>query len=152
MTNFSYNARTAKGVDFTGAIATNAVAYSDLVLPGCLRGINGNSRVRIKGITIESKENLSWEIWLFGSNTHQVTSDLDVDYFRGFWSFDAGDAKQIAAANQFCYYIDGLDVPYHDIDNSGQMHIGLVNRSVASKSAGAGGQIVLSIACEIEGP
>lgn len=151
MPNFTYKFRTDKDLNFAGSLAQNAIAYEDVVVPGCLRGVNGNGRVRLRSIMLQSDQNLDWELWLFSGVAH-ANADMDLDTALGKWSFTAAMAVQIAGAGQYYYYIDGLDVSYVDEDNSGKFHIGLVNRSATSKNAGGTGEIVIQMTSEIEGP
>jgi hypothetical protein len=153
--------RTLKGVHFTGIIAQDESAQENLVPKGT-DATNGvvpeglaagrHTRSRLKSIRITSKENLAWEVWLFGTNAF-ATANADTDRFIGFWTFAAADAKRTtlhggALDTYFYYYIDGLDVVYHDTDMTGAIHIRLANRSVASKSAGAAGELTIALALE----
>lgn len=149
MPNFVTKVKTVSTVDYLPALAQNAGANANITLAGALAGVNGNSRVRLKNISIISVENLSWEIWFFTANTFQTT--IDADTFLGFWSFAASDAKRIAATGLYYYYVEDLDVPYLDTDNTGKLHMTLVNRSAASKTANAGGAITIKVTAEIEG-
>lgn len=144
---FIYTVQSDKDSHFTGAIAQNAGESENLVLPGCLEGIRGNARSILRAIAIESDENLDWEIWLFRKDAFQV-SDLDTDSWVGRWSFVAADAVRLAGAGQYLYYIDGLAVPYFDADNTGELHVTLINRSAAGKTAGAAGEIVVKFFLE----
>ncbi len=153
--------RTLKGVHFTGVIAQNESAQENLVPKGTdpTNGVvseglaaGRHTRSRLKSIRITSKENLAWEIWLFGSTLFS-TADADTDRFIGFWTFTAADAKQTTLHGgvldtYFYYYIDGLDVVYQDSDMTGQIHLRLANRSAASKSAGAAGELTVALALE----
>jgi hypothetical protein len=137
-------ARTDDTLAWTGAIAQNAGVAYDLVLPSGLFGVNGNALTVIKSLQIVSVQNLAWELWVYKQAAGQQ-SDPQSDQFAGFWSFAATDGKQIAGAGLFYYYIDGLEVPYRDLDFKGKLHMILVNRSVTSKNAGATGNIVVQV-------
>lgn len=145
--SYAFQVRTDKDVDFTGTLAQNAGANVNLTLPGALAGINGNARSTLKSIAIISDENLDWEVWLFGKSTFQV-ADYDSDFFVGRWSFVAADAVRIAGTGGYYYYIEGLGVPYADLNNTGKLHITLINRSAAGKSAGASGEVVITFTME----
>lgn len=148
--------RTDKDVDFTGALAQNAIAYANLVATGDLAA-GGHCRSRLKGLSIVSDQNLAWEIQLYSTNRFdQDNTDLDTTPFLGRWAFAAGDGVQNAAAGPYLYYIDGLDIPYRDVDcdshlfptgarGQGQIHLALVNRSATGKNAGATGEIVIQL-------
>jgi len=144
---FSYTVRSDKDTHFTGAIAQNASEAEDIALPGALAGINGNARSHLRSITILSDQNLAWEVMLFSSDTQEDT-DADVDTMVGWWQFSTAGAVQLAGAGLFRYYIDGLAVPYVDDDNSGELHVKLVNRSATGKNAGATGEVIIELALE----
>lgn len=144
---FVYQVRSDKDVHFVGAIAQNASEEANISLPSALDGIKGNARSRIRSIIIESDENLAWELWFFGKDLFQE-SDLDLDYFLGSVTFATGDGLRIGGAGQYCYYREDLDLAYEDFDNSGELHVALVNRSAASKTAGASGEVVVTFYLE----
>jgi hypothetical protein len=139
------------GTHFTGAIAQNAKEDENITLPGALDGIGGNARGYIRGIMIQSDENLAWELAFWSSDTFDDTT-LDDDDFLSRWSFAAADGVRFGGANQYYYYIEGLEIPYVDDDKSGELHMSLVNRSAASKTAGAGGEVVVEVFIEPMGP
>ena len=115
----------------------------------------------INGFSIVSTENLAWELWLFNSATN-LTSDPQTDGLVGMWAFSATMAGGVGftvtpaatgVANPlFRYYINGNMIPYTDLDyNSGangigypKLHMRLVNRSAAAKTAGAGGALTIT--------
>lgn len=137
---FQYEWKTDSTAQFRGSLAQNVGANLDLTVPGALAGIQGNCRGGLCSLTIISVENLAWELWLWESTTHG-TVVLGTTSVIGRWTFVAGDGIQIAGAGDYYYYVDGLNVPVVDSDNSGKLHLTLVNRSVASKSAGDSGAI-----------
>jgi hypothetical protein len=144
---FTYQVRSDKDTHFTGAIIQNAAEEENIVLPQCLRGMNGNARAIVRSVAIVSDENLDWEVWLFRTDGFQ-DADLDLDTFTGFMAFAVADARQIAGAGPFYYYRGELNLPYQDADNTGELHIALVNRSAAAKSAGAAGEAVVILEME----
>lgn len=134
-------------VDFLGAIAQNATQLADITISD--QGIAAGRRCRsvLRNLMIASTENLDWEVWLF-SKTGGVTGVPNTETVRGFWSFVAADAKRIGGAGLYYYYVDGLYVPYEDLGMTGQLHAGLVNRSVAAKTANAGGALIVRFGLE----
>jgi hypothetical protein len=141
---FQYNVRSDKDTHFTGAIAQNAGEDESITLPGCLAGINGNARGNVKSITVISDQNLAWELNLWRSATHG-TADIDTDKWLARWAFVAADGVQLAGAGSYLYYIDSLDIPYVDSDNSGKLHVTLTNRSATAKNAGATGEVIVDV-------
>lgn len=146
--NLEYVA-TDPSTQFIGSVAQDAAAYLDLLLPESVAA-GRTCRSRLRGIVIQSVENLGWEVWLFRRQRTGAEGIADV-HFAGFWSFAAADAVQIGGAGLYYYYIDGLDVPYEvtDVlpngqpDENGQrrnLHMALIPRG-AGKSAGAAGSV-----------
>jgi hypothetical protein len=149
--SFTYSVRTDKDTHFTGAIAQNAKEDENVVLPGALDGIRGNARGYIKGIMIQSDENLAWELAFWSTDGFENT-DLDLDTFISRWSFVVADGVRFGGTGQYYYYIEGLKIPYVDEDNTGELHMSLVNRSAAAKTAGAAGEVVVEVYMEPMGP
>lgn len=136
-----------KATHFIGALATDAGEYADITLPEAIAA-GRHCRARLRQIQVVSTENLAWEIWLL-SKTGGTTADADTDPVLGIWSFVAADAKRVAGAGLYHYYIDGLDVAYEDVDRAGTLHCCLVNRSVAAKSAGGAGALTVRFGLEM---
>ena len=124
----------------------------NIALPGALAGVNGNARNMVRSIVLQSDENLAWELAFWSKDSFEDTSDMDLDAFQSRWTFVTADGIRYAGAGQYYYYIDGLDIPYLDEDNSGELHLSLVNRSAGAKSAGSGGEVVVSITMQPVGP
>lgn len=137
---------------FTEALVQDAISANyNLGLPP------QQPQVFINGFTIVSKENLSWELWLFDKATN-LTSDPATDRLVGMWQFPAIAAQQVGytvtaggvANTLFRYHVTGNMIPYLDADfgsNAGSvpnLHLRLVNRSVAAKSADAAGAIQIT--------
>lgn len=138
-----YRVSSTDGVNFITALAQNAAEHASLPAPDGRRG-----RGRIVGAIVISSDNLAWEFWVHRTaGTHNPNVNLDV--FCGRWSWVAGDAVRIAGAGNYYYYIDGLDIAVEDTGGSGQLHLELVNRSAAAKTAyAAGGHFRLELLVE----
>lgn len=147
---FLYPVRTSSAVEFTGAIVTNAQETENIVLPSSLSGINGNAANILHAIEIVATENLAYELDFYGSDAFNSATP-NLNRFLGLWAFAAGDGTQVAATGLYRYYIDGLAIPLWDYDLSGELHVALVNRSVASKTAGAGGAMTVTMWCGVMG-
>lgn len=138
-------ATTDKDVDFTGALAQNAAATASISVPQ----LPSSAQVRLNNLEIISDENLAWEVWLWATSSFNTNaSDLDALYPYGRWGFTAADGVQIAGTGPWYYFIPGLGVPYQDGQNLSKLNIMLINRSAASKTAGANGEIVIKFALE----
>jgi len=140
--------RTDSGVDFLAALAQNAAIFANLALPG---GI-GIAPFWVQSLEIISVENLAWELWFFNRTTTAVPADPDDDGFRGRWSFQAADGVRIGGAGTYHYAIDGLAIPVECSDyrlhpgSYAELHMALVNRSAAGKSADGAGAIMIQLA------
>lgn len=138
---------------FTEALVTDAISANyDIGLPRSV------SRVFINGFTIISKENCAWELWLFDRAVN-LTSDPATDRLVGMWAFTALTPGYVGytvtdggVANPlFRYHVTGNMIPYLDRDyqdltapsTGPNLHVRLVNRAVAPKSADAAGAIQL---------
>jgi len=154
-------ARTNPNTQFILALAQNAADTVDM--PGVPAGQSsadgyldgsvapGSARMRIRSLTVISVENLAWEVWLWAKDTFATgagTFPTGQVFPLAKYSFQAGDAVRIAAAGLYYYNLNGIDLPYEDADASGELHLMLINRSAASKTAGAGGAVQLQFACE----
>lgn len=136
--------RSDKDTHFTGSIATNAKEDENIT------GLESNSGL-ITSVTIISDQNLAWELYFWGTDGFDDTSDLDGEYFLGRITFAASDGDQIGAANQYRYTTANISQPfqpirYVDADLTDELHISLINRSTTSKTAGATGEVVVLVA------
>jgi hypothetical protein len=134
--------RSDKDLHFTGSLATNAAEAEDIVLPPACGG--SAARAVVRAVTIQAKEDLDWELWFWASASY-TNADMDLDYFLGKVVFSAAEGTQIGATGFFTCYKGNLDVPIVDRDNTQTIHVKLVNRNAASKTAGTNGQVVVSL-------
>jgi len=149
------------GVDFTGALAQNASAQADLLLPGAIAaGLNG--RCRLRSAIAWSSQALALDFALYGAHDAK-SADPNLDTFLGRWGFVAADWLQDDGAGLYRTRIDGLDIPYEDQDAafnrypqaaSGnrtppRLHLVLVNRDTVTKTAyGTGNHFRLAVYLE----
>lgn len=138
-----------KDTHFTGALATNAIEAENLT------DIKARSGY-IESVTIQSDQNLDWDLFFWATDGHEDATDYDNDYFLGKVVFVAADGERIAGAGQYYYSTSNSSqpfrpFPYIDKDavdaatGAAELHIGLVNRNSTSKSAGASGEVVVRI-------
>ena len=137
---------TLKGTHFTGALIQNAIEVESVDFPSEW-GTAGINECLIEGISIQSDQNLEWDVYLFSSSGHTDT-DLDLDTFvdKFNWATTAGD--RIAGAGQYYYPSpdNNMKIPYYDDSRKAQLHVALVNRSAGAKNAGATGEIKIRFA------
>jgi len=153
---------TSSTEDFQGTLATNAAATLRKALPAALGG-----RSRWRGITILSAQQLDWEVALYKtSNAYNIPAGGTIDQVQlaGRYRFYAADGTQVAGAGPFMYYVDGMDIPYHDLDSANAqpqpvanvaavatppyINIVLINRNATSKSAAAAGYVQVRLSME----
>ena len=134
----SWTVRSDKDVQFTGALAQNAMELESF-------GVLPTPKALITRITVLSDENLSWRVIFFGSS---AADDTDADLDTTIEWFDLTDTNgfQIAGAGLYRYAVSGLEFRY--APEGQQLHIGLMNLSAAAKTAGANGEVVV----EVSGP
>lgn len=132
--------RTDKDTHFTGALAQNASEDENIA------GLNANAG-RIRSVIVLSDENLDWEIQFYSKDTFR-NADADLDALLERVVFVAADGKQDGGTGLYRYAFTGLDIPYQDLDATSELHISLVNRSAAGKSAGASGEVVVLVGFE----
>lgn len=100
--------------------------------------------VEINRVTVLSDQNLNWDVMLFRNNTSQPNADADLDAMVHWVSFTDGDAVQVTdTADVYRYSLSELNLKYTP-DNR-VFHVGLVNRSAASKNPGASGEVVIEL-------
>lgn len=130
---------------FRAGLAQNAGEDLSLQVQSAAVGLRVDSIIR--NISIVSVEDRNWELWFWGRNTFNEPTP-DIDTFIGSWLF-AVAGKQIGAAGLFHYYVDGLYIPYRDLDQTSKIHMTLVNRSAGAKSAGDAGAIRVQLGLEM---
>lgn len=135
---------TVAATQLRGALAQNAAAYLSLDVKGY--GVGQRVDAIIKALQILSVENLDWELWFF-RNALQDPSNLDLNRWMGYWRFGT-TAVRIGGAGLYHYYIDGLGIPYQDEDNTSKIHLALINRSAAEKSADDAGAVRVQLVIE----
>lgn len=120
---------------FSTTLAQNAIDYEDLAFPTDF-STTQMQKLLIHQISVMSDQALNWDITLWSDDGRADTSDIDSDAHIITISFLASDATQVAGANQYYYKYEPVQpIFYEDKDNSGELHVGLINRSVTAKDA-----------------
>ena len=133
--------RTLAASQFRAALAQNAIATLDL--DPAIQGVSlgPHAACHVVGVQILSAEQLDWGVYLYRKNTYNVAT-IDSNFLAGYWEFVASTARRIAATGPYIYFdASSPQIPYWDEDRLGQIHMGLVNRSAAGKSADDAGAI-----------
>jgi hypothetical protein len=140
--------QTNPAVDFLPAQAQNvASANVDLVLP------SRDAYWFVRGIVITSVENLAWEVWFFSSATNMggtmPTAKFLAAQYQAIPTANAQGAPLSGGGDGFYRYsLNNLLIPYFDGDfmantagSQAKLHIRLVQRAAAGKTANAGGAV-----------
>lgn len=134
------------GTDFAAAVAQNAGLLANLSVRG-QRGTSTMSNIGIvRTLRIMSDVQHAWEVNFFSSD-QTTDADPNVDSFLGRYPFSLPDGVQIGGAGLYRYYIDTLQIPALDRDNSGELHVVIVPRDGA-KGVWPGETIRLAIGIE----
>jgi hypothetical protein len=139
-------ARTLTTREFTGTIAQNAAAFASLDVKALSLGENVDALLR--AVTIVSMEDLDWELWFFtktGTAGNSAAPDTNTLIGRVVLPTTA---LQIAATGLYTFVADALQVQLYDEDRTSKIHMALVNRAAASKTAGAAGAVRVSLSVE----
>jgi hypothetical protein len=145
--------RTDPATQLIAAAAQNVALTVNMVQGSGIGQVDGSVaggntvKSRVRAITILSVQNLAWEVILWGKDTYN-TGAIEAQFPLGQWAFATGDGTQIAGTGLYLYHVDGLDIPYVDLDASGEVHLMLVNRSAGAKSADAAGAILVQLQLE----
>ncbi len=132
----SITLRTNKDLHFTEAIAQNMTERE--IVSGLI-----TDKIRIISLAIQSRERLHYRLILF-SGRDFTNTNLNIDVFRTEEQFNLPTwGWRIGEMGQFYMSIDGLSIEYEDKERTKTLYVALQNLSVASKSAGAAGEVVL---------
>ena len=105
---------TDKDVHFTGALIQNAIEVESIDFPSNW-GTVGINECTIEGISIQSDQNLEWDVYIFSTSGHSDT-DLDLDTFVDKFNWATTTADRIAGAGQYYYPSpdNNMRVVYYD--------------------------------------
>lgn len=139
-------------LDFTGALAQNAVLRARIPLPESIAA-GRHGRCIVQSLQIVSADQLDWEVWLFANQLYESTGHPDLECFVGYWRFTtaASDGLQVGSSGFYHYYIPGLGLQYRDEDGHNNpaagcfLNVALVNRSAGSKTNGAWFQMSFAV-------
>ena len=126
-----------RDANFTDSLITSASEYEDLqIVPGTTTTQSQtHGRCWIKSVRLHAATNHAFTVVFLsragGINRIAATpyNNAIVDFFK--WA--ATDA--IATASEWVYGKTGLNIPYQDEELRGQIHIGIINDSAATKGA-----------------
>lgn len=135
-----YTIASNKDTQFTEAIAKDGVERENLV------GLLSN-RVRINRISIQSDQQLFYEILLYATDEFE-SADIGLDRFVASIEFNMPIYGFQQTTSQYRMDLGNLNIDYEDLDETKELHVVLVNRSPTSKSAGPDGDVKVEFLCE----
>jgi hypothetical protein len=140
--------RSDKDTHFTLGIAQDEYEPESISFP---RSFGDTVELEIVAISIQSDQNLEWEIFIWKDSNFHNSTNIDSDNFLEFVNFPSTVGKQIkpisGSVGQYYYSATNLSIRYRDIDASQKLHIGLCNRSAVAKLEGATGEVVVEVTC-----
>lgn len=137
---------TVAATQFRSTLAQNAGESLSLDVNPLALGIRVDAILRT--IEVISMEALLWELWFYARNTYNAPPTPDEQTFLGLYAF-AAVGKQIGAAGLYHYHADNIYIPLKDLDQTGRVHMSLINRSAGSKTAGDAGAVRVQLGLEM---
>ena len=135
-----YSLASTSGSHFTDALPKSSLERENLT------GLR-DSRVRITKISIQSVQQLLWEVLLYGTDNFEEAVMSD-DKFIASVEMNMPLYAIQQTESQWRLEIRGLDIDYIDEDNTKELHVILRNLSPTAKIAGVLGEIKVEFTCE----
>lgn len=136
MNDFVYPVTSVATVNFLEALAQNAASAMNI-----LYGVPPifSRRYLIRAINVLTREAYGPELNMFATAAGNTT-DPATNTFISRWGFISANAERIGGTGLYNYYVDGLAIPYYDLDtvnteNPPSLHVILQNLSATAKSA-----------------
>jgi hypothetical protein len=130
---------TDKDIHFTTAIGEGAVENESIDFPKNWKSL-GLQKLLIHTVWLWSDQGLDWGLKFWPDSIYKGATGNDIELL-------ADDAIQ--ASNQFYYIHEPVKpIPYQDKDGTSKIHIGLINNSFVSKTAGSAGKVVVGLKIE----
>lgn len=134
-----YTVSSNKDTHFTEYLAKNSVERENLT------GLRSN-RIRISHITIQSTQQLLFQLILYGTDAFDE-SDLADDRYVADVELDMPHYSLQQTTSQYRMDLD-VDINYEDIDETNELHIVLKNLSPTAKSIYPTTEIKIDFHCE----
>lgn len=94
-----------------------------------------DNRILIQNMTIMSKQQLNYRVWLFGTSEFYAENEDSIKVVD-FVDFDLTTyGKQYKDTGLWIYTITDLNLLYNDLNQTGKLHVAIENLSVAPKLA-----------------
>ncbi len=126
---------------FTDAIAGNNIENESIDFPANWKSI-GLQKLLIHTMEIWSDQGLDWKLRLWSNNSY-------TNFFEDEIGLPASDAVQISDTGQYHYTYEPVKpIPYEDKSGTSKIHLGLINDSFVSKTAGSAGKVKIGLKIE----
>lgn len=159
--NFLYPVVSSPTVNFLDALAAASNPFTPPFAGGPMNNIAGvpaigSRRFLIRAIEWTSVQNLGLEFDFFGSAAG-LTDAVATNTFISRYQFASSNGVRFNGANDasapYIYYVDGLAIPYQDLDSAnavgvGSLHVAIQNIDVTAKLANAAGAIAVTFYLE----
>lgn len=152
--NFLFPVYSKGTVNFLEALIAASASFTPPFVASAINNLAGvppvgSRRFLIRAIEYLAKENVGLEFDFFGSSTGPTT-DVDTDTFIARYQFASSNGVQYNGAGLYRYYVDGLAIPYFDLDTANSvtpptLHLGIQNIDTTAKSADAAGAIAVTL-------
>ncbi len=133
---------------FTEALGAAAVSFTPPFVASAMYNLQGvppiaGRQYLIRAIMYEAAQNFGLEFDFFGSALG-LTNVLGTDTFISRYQFSASNGAPIGAGALYRYYVDGLAIPYYDLDSANSvnpptLHVVAQNDDTVAKSASPAG-------------
>jgi hypothetical protein len=152
--------RTLSTTQFAVVIGANGGAALVNMAPGGAAGqvpeslaAGRHCRSRLREVQIISSKKIPWSLQLHRSASGVGGAVIDSDPYLGEIAFSAtgapGDGSQATGDTFFYFGVQGLDMAYEDTDETGKVHVRLINRDPAvAFNGGAGDSVVVELCFE----
>lgn len=148
--NFLFPVASKGTVNFLEALAATGSTFTPPFVGTAINNLagvppSGSRRFLIRAIEYLAMEAVGLEFDFFGSSVGP-TANVDTDNFIARYQFASANGVQYAGAGLYRFYVDGLAIPYYDLDTANSvtpptLHVGVQNVDTVAKSAGAPGAI-----------
>lgn len=135
--------RSDKDTHFTTALAQNAMDVESLTIPD----VRTTLTFMIRHMTFLSDQDLDFDIYIWSTEAAEDT-DLDADRFVCKVPMDTSISFRLNNTGVYYHQVLDLEIPYRDQNPEAgdapkpKLYVGLANRDVTSKNAGATGEVV----------
>ena len=127
-----------RDANFTDSLVTSASEYESLSFASVT---GGHGRCWIKSVRLHTATNHAWTVIFMdrpggvGRRSATPYGNAVIDFFK--WAASDG----IATATEYVYGKTGLNIPYQDSLNTGNIYVGLINDSASTKAALGSGNL-----------